>query len=44
MGGALNEAIRLAGTLLSILPLMIIYLLLQKTFVQSVERTGIAGE
>ncbi len=44
VGGALNEAIRLAGTLLSILPLMIIYLLLQKTFVQSVERTGIAGE
>lgn len=43
-GGALNEAIRLSGTLLSILPLLVIYLFLQKTFIQSVERTGITGE
>lgn len=43
-GGALNEAIRMAGTLLSIAPLMAVYLCLQKTFIQSVERTGITGE
>jgi multiple sugar transport system permease protein len=43
-GGALNESIRLAGTLLSIAPLLAIYLLLQNHFVQSIERTGIAGE
>lgn len=43
-GGALNEAIRLAGTLLTILPLIILYLVLQKQFVESIERTGITGE
>ena len=44
VGGALNEAIRMAGTLLAISPLMFVYLCLQKTFIQSVERTGITGE
>lgn len=43
-GGALNESIRLAGTLLSIAPLILMYLFLQKYFVQSIERTGITGE
>ncbi|MDR0929545.1 MAG: carbohydrate ABC transporter permease [Oscillospiraceae bacterium] len=43
-GGALNESIRMAGTLLSIAPLMAVYLCLQKTFIQSVERSGITGE
>lgn len=43
-GGALNEAIRLSGTLLAIAPLMVMYLFLQKYFVQSIERTGITGE
>ena len=43
-GGALNEAIRLAGTLLTILPLIVLYLVLQKQFVESIERTGITGE
>jgi multiple sugar transport system permease protein len=43
-GGALNESIRLAGTLLTILPLIILYLILQKYFVESIEKTGITGE
>ncbi|TAH75062.1 MAG: carbohydrate ABC transporter permease [Anaerolineaceae bacterium] len=43
-GGALNESIRLAGTLLTILPLIILYLVLQKEFVESIEKTGITGE
>jgi multiple sugar transport system permease protein len=43
-GGALNESIRLAGTLLTILPLIILYLILQKQFVESIEKTGITGE
>ncbi|MGF7144666.1 multiple sugar transport system permease protein [Anaerotaenia torta] len=43
-GGALNESIRLAGTLLSILPLITLYLILQKQFVESIEKTGITGE
>lgn len=39
-----NEAIRMAATLISILPLLLIYLVLQKQFVQSIDRTGITGE
>lgn len=40
----INEAVTLAGTLLSVLPLLILYLVLQRKFMQSVEMTGIAGE
>jgi multiple sugar transport system permease protein len=40
----LNEAVKLAGTFLIILPLLIMYFVMQKWFVESVERTGIAGE
>jgi multiple sugar transport system permease protein len=40
----LNESISLAGTCLSILPMLILYLVLQKQFVESVERSGITGE
>lgn len=41
---AINESISLSGTFLSILPLLIIYFILQKHFVESVERSGITGE
>jgi len=40
----INEAKKMAGTVLSILPLLIMYFLLQKQFVESVDRTGITGE
>ena len=40
----LNESITLAGTCLSVLPMLILYLFLQKQFVESVERSGITGE
>lgn len=40
----MNESLSLAGTLLSILPTVILYLILQKQFVESVERSGITGE
>lgn len=40
----LNESISLAGTCLSILPMLILYLVLQRQFVESVERSGITGE
>lgn len=43
-GGALNESIRLAGTLLTILPLIVLYFIVQKQFVESIERTGLTGE
>ena len=40
----LNESVTLAGTLLSMLPVLILYLFVQRKFIQSVEMTGIAGE
>lgn len=40
----LNESIRMAGTLITITPLLILYLILQKQFVESVDKTGITGE
>lgn len=40
----LNEGVKLAGTFLNILPLLLMYFILQKWFVESVERTGITGE
>ena len=43
-GGALNESIRLAGTLLTILPLILLYFVVQKQFVESIEQTGLTGE
>ncbi|MBQ2387454.1 MAG: carbohydrate ABC transporter permease, partial [Clostridia bacterium] len=38
-----SSPIKLAGCLLFIAPLMIMYLFLQNYFVESVERTGIVG-
>lgn len=40
----LNEAINMAGTTLSILPLLLMYFILQRYFVESIDRTGITGE
>jgi multiple sugar transport system permease protein len=40
----LNEAVKLSGTFLNILPLLLMYFVLQKWFVESVERAGITGE
>lgn len=39
-----NESIRMAATLLSILPVLIMYFIMQKSFVESIDRTGITGE
>ncbi|AUS98666.1 ABC transporter permease [Clostridium thermosuccinogenes] len=41
---SLNEAISMAGTFLSIIPLLIMYIALQRQFVEGVERSGITGE
>ena len=40
----INDAIRMAGTVLAIAPLMLLYFVLQKQFVESVDRAGITGE
>lgn len=41
---SLNESISMAGTMLSVLPLLIMYFVLQRHFVESIDRTGITGE
>lgn len=40
----INEGIRLAATLLTILPMLIIYFTIQRWFVEGVEKTGVTGE
>lgn len=42
--GRINESITLAGTALSILPVLILFIILQRQFVESVEKSGITGE
>lgn len=41
---SINESINMAGTMLSALPLMLMYFVLQRYFVESIDRTGITGE
>lgn len=41
---SLNESISMAGTMLSILPLLLLYFVLQRHFVESIDRAGITGE
>ena len=41
---SINESIQMAATVLSILPLLIMYLFLQKYFIESIDRAGITGE
>ncbi|GAF64093.1 carbohydrate ABC transporter permease [Alkalihalobacillus trypoxylicola] len=40
----INEGIKMAGTMISLLPLLLIYFFMQRYFVESVDRSGIAGE
>ena len=40
----LNESVSLAGTFLSIIPMLILYVIFQRQFVESIERSGITGE
>jgi len=41
---ALNEAIRYSATILIILPVLLVYVVMQKWFVEGIDRTGITGE
>lgn len=43
-GSELNEAIILAGNMLTILPLLVLYFIGQRYFTESIDRTGITGE
>ena len=40
----INEGIKMAGTMISILPLLVVYFFLQRYFVESVDNSGITGE
>lgn len=40
---ALNEAIRYSATILIILPVLLVYVIMQKWFVEGIDRTGITG-
>ncbi len=44
MATSLNESVRMAATSLSILPLLVMYLILQRQFVESIDKAGITGE
>lgn len=39
-----NQGVQFAGTILSILPLLIVYFITQKWFIESADRSGIAGQ
>jgi multiple sugar transport system permease protein len=39
-----NEAIRYAATILIICPVLIVYVIMQKWFVEGIDRTGVTGE
>ena len=43
-GNVVNEANRMAATLISIAPLLALYMGVQKQFIQGIENTGITGE
>ncbi|MCI1735571.1 MAG: carbohydrate ABC transporter permease [Bacilli bacterium] len=43
-GKTANEAIYMAGTLLTVLPLLVVFFLVQRHFVQSVDKAGVTGE
>jgi len=39
----LNEAFRMSGTLIAIVPLFVLYLLVQRQFIKGIENTGLTG-
>lgn len=41
---SINEAIKMAGTMLTIFPMLIVYFILQRWFVEGIDRTGVTGE
>ncbi|MBU0996825.1 MAG: carbohydrate ABC transporter permease [Firmicutes bacterium] len=41
---AVNEAIKYSATILIILPVLLVYVIMQKWFVEGIDRTGVTGE
>ena len=44
LGNRINESMSMAATNLTILPLIIMYLIIQRHFVESIDKTGVTGE
>lgn len=44
MATKLNESLRMAATLLVISPLMLLYAVLQRRFIEGIEAAGLTGE
>lgn len=44
VGNTVNEAIKMAGTFLNILPLLVIYFFTQRWFMEGIDKSGITGE
>lgn len=42
--GAVNEAYKMAATLISIAPMLVLYALVQRQFIEGIENAGITGE
>ena len=43
-GNVVNEANKMAATLIAIAPLLVLYACVQKQFIEGIENTGITGE
>jgi len=43
-GNRLTEALQMSGTFITILPLLIVYAIIQKRFIEGIENSGITGE
>ncbi|MFA6620489.1 MAG: carbohydrate ABC transporter permease, partial [Bacilli bacterium] len=43
-GKNINEAVYMAGSLMTILPLVVIYFISQRFFVEGIDKAGITGE
>ena len=43
-GTSVNEAYKMAATLISIAPLLLLYALVQRQFIEGIENAGITGE
>ena len=40
----INEGITMAGTLISIIPLILLYVIVERRLIESIDKSGITGE
>ena len=44
IANSLNDAVVMAGTLISLVPLLLMYFVLQKQFVEGIDKAGLTGQ